>query len=122
MKIDLDFAELHAPLFFGNKSFGTKLYQKQHAGIKLVYDRAEKELIVEWNGVSTIVPVGNVANMVAKPAAAVEAKFPTEVKPAAPMPELARTRTAQVSSPQGHVHAGPGHGQTGQEANKKVVL
>jgi hypothetical protein len=114
-KIDLKFAELHAPLFLAGTNLQLKLDPTRRTGLKLVYDRAEKELLVTWQNQLAIVPVGNVASMT-----------PAGVEVAKPEPmvvvEKARPRvTAQVSTPQSHVHAGPGHGDTGQGKGKVVL-
>lgn len=124
MKIDLKFAELHAPLFLAGKNFGLKLEpgSHKHTGMVLVYDRAEKELLVTWMGEEAIVPVSNVATMTVKERTAIRSE---------PLADMARQphsanalskATAQVHTPQSHVHAGPGHGDTGQEKRGKVVL
>jgi hypothetical protein len=125
-KIELRFAELHAPLFMSDekhlgKNFGMKLDHVKHRGIKLEYDREAQELIVTWEGREAIVPLTNVVSMqpaVAPPAKVV--KLPETASPVAPKAKA----TAQVSTPQGHVFEGPGKGQTGQESLKagKVVL
>ncbi len=116
MKIDLKFAELHNPLFLGGKNLGLKLDHKKHPSISLVYDRAEKELLVTWNGETGIIPASNVSSMT--PALinlsppVVKTELPPRRLPGEPF-------TAQVETPQSHVHAGPGHGSTGQEPPKK---
>lgn len=127
-KINLKFAELHAPLFLAGTNLAMKLDPTKRHGLTLTYDRAEKELIVGWAGQEAIVPVSNVASMTAAEAVKV-APVPVTSKTAATMAEaqaeMARRGLthAQVSTPQSHVHAGPGHGDTGQEKPRgKVVL
>lgn len=105
-KIDLKFAELHNALFLAGKNFGLKLDPSKLAGLKLVYDRAEKELLVHWGEEVGIVPSSNIASMVAGIAIA---KAPS-VHPIA-----AGKIVAQVSSPMDHVFAGPGAGKTGKD-------
>lgn len=117
MKIDLDFAEFHIPIFLGGINWGQKLFKKQSKGVlKLTYDRAEKEVIIEHGKFVVIVPTAsNVAVMA--PASAVEEvkKEPAPViepqavikrgpgRPAITQPN------AQVSTPHSHVFAqGPG--------------
>lgn len=117
MKIDLSFAELHNPLFLAGTNLQMKLQPDKRTGLKLVYDRTEKELLVEWQGQTAIVPSSNISSMTPK-----LADVPTKAEPAQPNPEMAR-RTAQVETPQSHVHAGPGHGTTGQEKPRaKAIL
>lgn len=125
MKIPLAFAELHAPLFLAGKNFGMKLDDKKHKGIKLEFDKDEGLLIIGWSNQDGLhegwVPLANVASMT--PAGAPK-KTATEKLVAAttPAPDMARGKlSAQVETPQAHVHAGPGAGLTGQE-KKKVVL
>lgn len=127
MKIELSFAELHAPLFLAGKNFGMKLDHKKHAGIKLLYNDDSKFLEVGWTNSAgdhdAWVPLSNVASMTPdKRQPQVSAK-PSAIEQAAKAGQMAAKAiiSAQVSTPQSHVHAGPGHGDTGQE-KKKVVL
>lgn len=126
-RIDLRFAEIHAPLFLmGNKgtNLGTKLDPTKRQGLKLVYDRTEKELIVTYEGMTAIVPATNVVSMLEiQPASDKmdqKAKETEKADRAAQAERATRPAVnAQVSSPQSHVHAGPGAGQTGQELAKE---
>jgi hypothetical protein len=112
-KIDLTFAELHAPLFLNGISFGVKLFQKQATGeLKLEYQQDDAELWVTHaaSGVKAIVPTANVASMTPK----------GKDKEAGLSPALANQhkvqanpKGAQVSTPHDHVFAGEGAGQTG---------
>lgn len=134
MKIVLSFAELHAPLFLAGKNFGMKLDGHKHHGIVLTYDREFKELWVTWKDTSgkshdAIIPLSNVASMTPfreAPETAKEKLAKATTAPKADQPfgyDPAKYKTtAQVSTPQSHVHAGPGHGDTGQDRAKKVVL
>ena len=127
-KIDLVFAEIHAPLFLlgdKGKNLGTKLDVKAKAGLKLVYDRDEKELHVSYMGMNAIVPVTNVASMLEAPPkpktklTAAEVKEAQKADTPTGAPKPFDPNAAQVSTPQSHVHAGPGAGQTGQESPKE---
>lgn len=124
MKIPLSFAELHTPLFLAGKNFGVKLDHKKHPGITLDYDTDRDWLTVGWKHQGdheAWVPLPNVVSMTPSGA---PAKTPTEqlAKAIAPSPDMARGKlSAQVETPQSHVHAGPGAGVTGQE-KKKVTL
>jgi hypothetical protein len=106
--IELKFAELHNPLFLGGKNHQLKLDPAKEAGLKLEYDRAEKELIVTYSDGKTttvgIIPSSNVACMV---------PGKVEGKAHSFHPIVAGMQSAQVDSPMAHVHAGPGKGQTG---------
>lgn len=50
MKIDLEFVELHQPLFLAGVNFGTKLYPVMKGGIKMWYDTELDHTIVCYNG------------------------------------------------------------------------
>lgn len=104
--IDLKFAELHNALFLAGKNFGLKLDPGKLAGLELSYDRAEKELIVKWGSEIGIIPSSNIASMVP---GLPEVKAPQHTHPI-----VAGIQSAQVETPYGHVHAGPGMGKTGK--------
>lgn len=105
-QLQLKFAELHNALFLGGKNFGLKLDPSMLGGLTLLYDRAEKELLVHWGEYIGIVPSSNIACMVIGE---------VKEKPLNQMhPIVAGMISAQVETPQGHVHAGLGHGKTGK--------
>lgn len=112
-EVELEFAELHAPLFLGGKNHQLKLTAGAKTGIRLVYDRGEKELLVYWtspNGKAhlAIVPASTVLSMWPK-----TLDEPIPIKPKPPKVERPTARaTAQVSSPTGHVFEGPGKGKS----------
>lgn len=110
--LDVGFAELHNPLFLGGKNHGTKLDSHRYPNLKMQYDQEEKELIVEWQGHKGHVPSPNVAYYV--PGKPINRKVE---QVASPM--IAGIASAQVETPQSHVQAGFGHGQTGQKPIKK---
>lgn len=100
MSVKLEFAEIISPLFLGRKNHGLKL--SNTAGMNLVYDRTEKELLVTFNGKTAIVPSSNVASMT--PVNANDLQTPVQ-SPA----KLGRPVKAQASTPQDHVFSnGPG--------------
>lgn len=108
MKIDIEFAELHSPLFFLGKNFGMKLDHAKYPEITLTYDSDPDWLVVGWKGRVTFVPTPNVANMT-----------PREKKGAAKVAELKPGRvvvepslSAQVETPTSHVFAGEGKGKS----------
>ncbi len=94
MQIDLEFAELHGPLFLAGTNLQMKLDPHKRTGLKLVYDRAEKELLVTFNGKTAIIPSSNIVSMtpgaVKEPVVAVA-------------PPSGKAVKAQASSPQSHV-------------------
>ena len=65
MKIDLEFAEFHIPVFLNGVNWGQKLFKKQAKGtLTLTYDQAEKELIIVSGDFTGIIPTAsNVAMM-----------------------------------------------------------
>ena len=69
--IELEFAELHGPIFINGTNLAPKLIPGDAPGhrrdIKLFYDRGERELYVHFKGKVGIVPRENVAMMVEKP-------------------------------------------------------
>lgn len=123
-KIPLSYVELHDAFFFGGSGIGLGpklgIHSPKHSDIELVYDREEKELLVKLKipnkgDFEGIIPLTNVKVMVeAKP------KAETVIKPVAAAPVIGKA-TAQVETPQSHVHAGPGHGSTGQVKGKVVL-
>lgn len=104
--VDLKFAQLHNPIFLAGKNFAPKLDPTQLAGLELFYDREQKELHVHYNDVIGIIPSTNVACMVE---GIPEKKAVHQLHPI-----VAGRLTAQVETPQSHVHAGEGHGKTGK--------
>lgn len=102
-QIELKFAELHNPLFFAGKNWGTKLDPGNKAGISIFYDREHKELIVKAGDKECFLPYSSVQSM--------EAGEPEKRAVQITHPIVAGLAGAQVETPYGHVHAGPGHGK-----------
>lgn len=111
--IEVGFAELHEGIFVGGKNLTAKLDCKQNSALSLVYDEKEKELLVTWNAVTAHVPFTNIKSYI--PGETPDRKV---AQKASPMVANVSS-TAQVETPMSHVHAGFGHGQTGQETPKK---
>lgn len=117
MKTEIEWAELHAPLFLAGTNLGQKLDPKKRSGVVMAYDEVKRHLFVTYNGQTARIPETSVLSMVEystlveAPKLAVNAAPP--VKPAGFDPYA-----AQVETPMSHVHAGLGHGQTGQELPK----
>lgn len=103
--LDVGFAELHNALFLGGKNFGLKIDLKRHSDIKMQYDLDEKELLVTWGAKTAHIPHSNVAYYIPGPAE--DRKL---AQTAHPM--VAGIASAQVETPFGHVHAGPGRGKS----------
>lgn len=110
--IDVGFAVLHNALFLGGTNLGQKLDTHHRPDLKMVYDRAEKELIVTFRGKTSYVPSTNVASYQPGPA------DDRKILQSATLSTLGSSRNAQVESPMSHVHAGYGHGKTGQKSIK----
>ena len=99
------FAEVKTALFIAGTNLKQKLDPFNNPGLGLVYDQAEKELVISWKNTTTIVPTSNVASMtlgVAKDRKVVQIVAP----------QTSGIMTAQVETPMSHVHAGPGKGKT----------
>lgn len=149
LKTEIEWAELHAPLFLAGTNLGQKLDPKKRTGLKMIYDEDKRHLYVIYNAQMARVPETSVLSMVersnGKVAQLVErepeelrvpgsspgfATTPADVHAglarrneagASSMPQINRTvvEHAQVSTPVSHVFAGPGGGQTGQEPPKR---
>lgn len=113
-KVELEYAELHAPLFLGGKNHQMKL--KSGPGLQLWYMRYDKELIVIWGKHVAIVPFHGTTNNAwpKDPQAFLEALGIPAIAPSAPSPIKASQAkvTAQVETPQSHVFAGHGAGKS----------
>jgi hypothetical protein len=104
MKIEVKRARLHTPLFLGGKNLGDHLDRTrgEYRDLGMFYDTEEQMLYVTWNKETTWIPLTNVANGVSGAPQVRAVSTPAQRAPI----------EAQVSTPQGHVHAGPGHGKT----------
>ncbi len=106
-QLNVTFAKLHDPLFFGGKSFGLRLEPNTCGGLNMVYDKEDKELLVTWQGKTAHIPSTNIASYNIG-----EAEDRKIVQMGHPM--VSGIGSAQVETPFGHVLAGPGHGRTGK--------
>lgn len=104
--VDVSFARLHDDLFFGGKSFGKRLEPANQGGLKMVYDTDLKELLVQWGTKTARIPSTNIVSYCTDPGE--DRKI---VQMGHPMVAGAAI-TAQVETPFGHVHAGPGKGKS----------
>lgn len=121
-QIAIKFAELHNPLFLGGTNHQTKLDPTKRLGLKLTYNRAEKELIVQFNDHVAILPSSNVASMTVENPKDVGVSVAAPAKPA-PQTHVSHAMVAgidraQVSDPTRDVVFGQGPGQTGQSKSK----
>jgi hypothetical protein len=112
--IELKYATLHNVLFLGGTNLQDKLDVSKRTGLRLVYDRKEGELLVEWAGETAIIPASNIASMI--PFDPKDVGMPSRLlSPAAPQPKPKATGkpiVAQVSDPtKDSVFAGPGGGK-----------
>lgn len=101
------FAMLHSPVFLVGKSFSTQLDPLAHTGLRIEYDAEVDKLFIGYKGEEITMPSTSAVYWLdgePKKREIVEAK--PYVKPVLP--------SAQVESPQSHVHAGPGAGKTGR--------
>ena len=104
MKIDIEWAELHSPLFLNGTNLQMKLDPTKRVGLKMAYDEDKGHLFVSYGGKTARLPQSSVLCMVEA-----EVRAPVEAKKTKPL----QTLNAQVETPMSHVHAGPGAGQTG---------
>lgn len=113
MRTDIQWAELHAPLFLAGTNLGQKLDPAKRMGLKMEYDEERRHLYVTYNNRSCRIPETSVLSMVEN-----EKVIPISVRePVAVNAGSIPTKPfeAQVSTPTSHVFAGAGAGQTGQE-------
>lgn len=110
--VSIEYAELHTPLFLGGKNFGTKLEphgKHKHAqyGLSLEFDESKKRMLAKYLSKTAHIPEAAVAYWI--PGDGSQFKV---VKNEAPPAN--KGITAQVSTPQSHVQAGPGFGKVGK--------
>ncbi len=96
----VEYAELQTVLFLSGTNLGQKLDPTKRSGLGLVFDNEKKRLIVSYSGKIAQVPEPNVAYWI-------EGKPQVEEKTAMKKVQF----SAQVSTPQDHVFAGPGGGK-----------
>ncbi len=118
MKTEIEWAELHAPLFLAGTNLGQKLDPKKRTGLKMIYDEDKRHLYVIYNAQMARVPETSVLSMVERQVIAT-AKLVIESNDPVITPGTFNPHAAQVETPMSHVHAGPGAGQTGQEPPKR---
>lgn len=99
--VTVSYAVLHEGFIFAGKNFDPKLDPYRYAGLKLKYDQDDKELLITWNDETLNMPHTNVKGYVIG-----EPKSRQIVQVS--HPQVAGIISAQVETPYGHVHAGPG--------------
>jgi hypothetical protein len=121
--IELEFAELHGPIFVKGTNLPAKLSlgtaPGQRRDIKIFYDRNHREVHVHFKDKIAIVPRENVATMIEKASSDILKKDRDEWVSAGigiepdyyNEKEKVNKKTAQVDSPMHHVFAGEGHGK-----------
>lgn len=115
MRTKIDWAELHAPLFLNGTNLGQKLDHKTKGGVSMEYDEDKRHLFVTYGDKTARVPETSVLTMVEAPVNIDKPARPDLYPSHRPAFD---PNAAQVETPMSHVHAGPGHGQTGQEKPK----
>lgn len=115
MKTEIEWFEVHAPLFINGCNLGVKIDRKTKGGVGIWYDEEKRHLFVTYNGKTARIPEPSILSMI-EAAPATQPKIVVNQGVASFNPHA-----AQVESPMSHVHAGLGHGQTGQEAPKKAA-
>lgn len=108
--VNVSFAILHEGFIFAGKNFDAKLDPYRYGGLGLKYDQDDKELIISWNGEVMNMPHTNVKGYVIG-----EVKS-RHVAPVSHPMVSGVAITAQVETPYGHVHAGPGAVKRGRPA------
>lgn len=98
---EVEYAELHTPLFLAGTNLGQKLDPRKRHGMHMSFDDEKKRLIVKWGHKVAQIPEANIACFIEG----------TIVEPPKIVPAKS-AMTAQVSTPQDHVFAGPGAGKT----------
>ncbi len=124
MRTPIKWAEVHGSLFLAGSNLLTKLDPVKRVGLRLEYDEVKRHLYVHYKDEILRVPETSVLGMVEDVPVSIteriergQREFTEHVK----LETEAALRiavNAQVSTPMSHVHAGPGHGQTGQEPPK----
>lgn len=103
--VEVKFAVLHEGFIFAGKNFDAKLDPcTRYTGLDLKYDKDDKELLISWDGQTMNMPHTNVKGYVIG-----EIKTRQDIQSSHPM--VAGIGSAQVETPFGHVHAGPGKGK-----------
>lgn len=96
-------AILHEPLMLNGKNFGLRLEPDKVTGLSLEFNDKTKMLKVSYGEEYTLIP--NAAHVVFGPEKERKVVNITH-------PSVANASSAQVETPFGHVHAGPGKGKT----------
>lgn len=109
--IELESIEFHTEVFHAGKNFGKKLGHGTGRGIdglKMEADDAKEWITLTYKGRKREIPVfGNVASWERK-----RANAESEPKNEHKTMDVNKIKTAQVSTPMGHVFEGPGKGKT----------
>jgi aminoglycoside phosphotransferase (APT) family kinase protein len=115
--IDLKFLHVDHNMFLAGANLGDKLPNPRFSSAKMQFDPTTNLVYVTYNGETGffshhhawMMVEGSAKKVLQMHAKAQDAHDTTQRNPL----------NAQVSTPQGHVHAGPGAGLTGQEEVKR---
>jgi hypothetical protein len=99
---------LHGPMLLGGKNFAEKLDPEKFPGLLLTYDSETELATATYNKERAVFSIhGSISHVVFD-----EVQVKSIPSSAPPLPKA--PVEAQVDTPQSHVFAGPGKGQTGQ--------
>lgn len=65
-RLDVDFAELHNPLFLAGTNLGLKLDMHKRQGVRLEFCRNSRFLLVHFNNKVAMIPESNISSMTPK--------------------------------------------------------
>lgn len=99
---DIGFLETHNDLFIGGKNLGKK--HRPRNGLELKWDEKKQCAFVTWNKETGRVFTPNINVLIEAP----QAEAPKNEHKTT---DVNKFKTAQVSSPMGHVFEGPGAGK-----------
>lgn len=98
--------EFHSPLFHAGKNFTNKVEVHRIPGLEIKYDEAPRLFYVEYLGRTAVIPESSAFLWEFTPE-----KPPAEVVNEHKTHDVGKIKSAQVSSPMGHVFEGPGAGK-----------
>lgn len=105
MKTEIQWAELHSPIFLNGTNLQQKLDPTKRVGLSMMYDEEKRHLYVSYQGKTARVPEPSILSMVEGTVPVRAVTTPTPIPSGKPI-------KAQVSGPTDHVFAGPGAGKT----------
>lgn len=118
MRTPIQWAELHSPLFLSGKNLSQKLDPNKVDGLSMEFDEEKHQLYVTYKNPTPAMgmPAVSTARV---PEPSILSMVEGEVKKRKETPMVVpKVVKAQASSPQDHVFAGLGAGETGQAKPK----